>query len=62
MLTPNQKITISVEFPALSDLVAYLQGNQQRQIDELTLAIASLSRGLKKSGDGLNEVVVDESK
>jgi hypothetical protein len=41
--------TIRIEFPALDALVAYLQGNQQSQLDGMAKQIQSLTERLHKS-------------
>jgi hypothetical protein len=51
MLTP--RILISVDFPALDALVAYLQSNQQKQIDALAAEVDQLTSRLQTSAAGL---------
>lgn len=56
----NRTITIRVEFPALDALVAYLQDQQQKQLDALTAQVTELTEALKQSTAGLKQAVDQE--
>lgn len=50
-------ITITVNIPALSDLVAYLGAKQQAEVDALTKQVAELSARLNATGTRLDTEV-----
>ncbi len=56
-------ISISVDIPALSDLVAYLRDSEdnQAQIDELTSQVAGLTARLHQSNQGLQAATTKET-
>jgi len=56
-------ISISIDIPALSDLVAYLRESEdnQAQIDELTSQVAGLTARLKQSNQGLQAATTKET-
>ena len=56
-------ISISVDIPALSDLVAYLRESEdnQAQIDELTSQVAGLTARLQQSNQGLQAATTQET-
>lgn len=58
---PFRTIVVRVDFPALTALVEYLQGQQQQQIDALTAQVTKLTQGLQQSTTGL-QGSVDEAK
>ena len=55
MIIMLRNINISVSFPALDDLVAYLKtrDDQQKQIDALTAQVGELTKGLQQSESAL---------
>ena len=50
-------ITITIQIPALSALISYLEGQQQQEIDALTKQVADLTANLKQSSDRLDTQV-----
>lgn len=56
-----QPLVISIEFQALSDLVAYLQSQQNTKIDALTAEVAALTTKLQQSSGGLQAAVQKET-
>lgn len=61
-INSSGNFVIRVDIPALTDLVAFLQGGQQAQIDALTSEVGALTQRLKRSNEGLQQAVVTESK
>lgn len=55
-------VKVSVAFPALDNLVAYLRENEQPKIDAITAQVGSLTKALKTSGDGLSQAITTEQK
>jgi uncharacterized coiled-coil protein SlyX len=52
----NPTITISVDFPALDSLVAYLEARatQQKQVDALAAQVSQLTQRLRQSEGALD--------
>lgn len=52
-------VSVHVDFPALSELVAYLRESttQQKQIDDLTAQVQTLTSGLNQSTTELEKTV-----
>ena len=48
-----QPIIVRVDFPALDNLVAYLQTRQQAKIDALAAQVQQLTATLQQSGSAL---------
>lgn len=46
-------VTVTIDFPALADLVAYLRSQQQSQVDALTAKVTELTTSLTKATSGL---------
>jgi len=55
-------LTITVDIPALDRLVAYLEGQQQQQIDALTAQVQKMTAGLSKSSSELQGSVDQTTK
>ena len=55
-------IAISIDFPALDNLVAWLRENEQQQIDALTEQLGGIAPQLKASADALRKAIADEQK
>jgi len=53
----NRAITVHVDFPALTDLVAWLRGSEQAEIDRLTQQIQEVTDQLKQSASFLKTAV-----
>ena len=47
MMTP--RLLITIDFPALADLVAYLQSTQQKQVDGMAAEVDQLTTRLQSS-------------
>lgn len=43
------KVQVTIDFPALTSLVAYLEGKQQKTIDDLTAEVITLTKSLLDS-------------
>lgn len=43
------KAHVAIDFPALTSLVAYLEGKQQKTIDDLTAEVITLTKSLLNS-------------
>jgi hypothetical protein len=52
-ISVNISGAININFPALDNLVSYLQNDQQRQVDALTTQVETLTSALSKSTVGL---------
>ncbi len=50
-------IVIRIEFPALDNLVTYLNSNQQKQLDALAAQLIELKNQLKQSGSTLEDAI-----
>jgi hypothetical protein len=58
---PQIPITIRVDIPALSDLVAFLRENRQQEIDALTTRTADLVKRLSDSEKSLHSATPKET-
>ncbi len=56
----HRTLRVTVDFPALDNLVAFLRENQQQQIDQLVTQVGALTQKLKQSGDKLSEAITTE--
>lgn len=43
------KVQVTIDFPALTSLVSYLEGKQQKTIDDLTAEVITLTKSLLDS-------------
>ena len=57
---PQTVIVIRIEIPALSELVAYLNGLQQGDVDALTAKVAVLTGRLRQSAEALQGAIDKE--
>jgi hypothetical protein len=58
---PQIPITIRVDIPALSDLVAFLRESRQQEIDALTTRTADLTKRLSDSAKSLDSATPKET-
>ncbi len=59
----NANVSVKIDFPALDNLVAYLQSqaNQQKQIDELVVSVETLTAKLHQSNQRLQSAAEKEA-
>lgn len=62
LFSRNLNVQVSIDFPALSALVSYLEGQQQQKIDALTTEVTTLTKSLSDSRTGLKGSVDNSSK
>ena len=60
LLMRSVNVNVRVDFPALSDLVAFLRENTQQKIDALTTTVEHLTEQLKQSSMGLQGSIEKE--
>lgn len=53
------KLTISIDFPALTEIVNYFVSGQQQKIDALTATVANLTQRLTASTTDLQQEVTE---
>lgn len=55
-------LRVSVDIPALTELVMYLESNQQQKIDAAATKLAALAKRLNVVKNSLTQAVLDETK
>lgn len=57
-ITHSVKVQVTIDIPALTDLLKYLRDRDQEQVqvDELAGQVDALTQGLKQSSDDLKKV------
>ncbi len=56
----DHRLVISIDFPALTELVNYLISGQQQKIDALTSTVSALTQKLEQSSTSLGAEVTKE--
>ncbi len=55
-------VVIRVDFPALTELIAFLKASEQTKVDAQTARVAKLTERLTKANKSLLDALVEEAK